>query len=439
MKKSFIRLCIALTTVSSLNANAEGLLQIYQLAQKNDAGLKSAKATYQAKAEAVDVSRGSLFPSLSLSGNLGYSSTEPENANTSTDVDTSSITLDLSYPIYSSALGSAVKVVKLNYKSAGIDYANAEEDLAYETLNAYFDVLTQRSNLQIAKTHSKATASQLKKVKQQFAVGQVAITDVHASQAEYDANQVTVLTSEADLANAEEALYRLTGQRVTKLNDLAKDYPIVLEQGKTASYYVEKAHKQNKDLLLLKVAYENALANIKLQKSNGRSPTLVLSGSISSDDKTSTPTSVTDGASTTSAVNLTLSMPLYEGGAINASVREATSNANAIKESLNDALQNTELAVNTLYRTLKTSVAQIAAQQQLIKSYSSVLKATETGYSVGTRNIIDLLDAQSDLFDAQGTYQQLRYNFVLQQFSLLEYVGELNEEAIVKLDNWMKG
>ncbi|TBR41108.1 hypothetical protein CBF23_010910 [Marinomonas agarivorans] len=438
MKKNFIALCIAITTYS-LNANAEGILQVYQLAQQNDAGLKSAKATYLAKEEAVNVSRGSLFPSLSFSGNLGYSSTTPDGSNTDIDTDTSAVSLDLNYPIYSSALSSAVKVVKLNYKSAGIDYTNAEEDLAYETLEAYFNVLTQRSNLQIAKMQAKATASQLKKVKQQFSVGQVAITDVHASQAEYDANQVTVLTSEADLANAEETLYQLTGQRIAKLNDLSTNYPIELDKKKTLSDYVEKAHSQNKELQLLKVAYENALANIQLQKANGRSPTLSLTGSLSNNDKTTTPADSSDGASTTSSISLNLSIPLYEGGAINASVREATATAEATKESLNDALQNTELAVNTLYRTLKTSVAQIAAQQQLITSYTSVLKATQTGYESGTRNIIDLLDAQSDLFDAQGTYQQLRYNFVLQQFSLLEYIGELNESEIKKLDNWMKG
>lgn len=438
MKKSLIALGITIAATASLNINAESLLDVYQLSKQNDASLKAAKATYKASEEAVNISRGSLFPSISFSGSLGYSKTEFDETDSSTDKDSNSLSLDLSYPIYSSALSDAVDVVKLNYKSAGVTYNKAEEDLAYDVLEAYFELLTQQSNLQIARSHLTATASQLKKVKKQFEVGQVAITDVHSSQAEFDSNKVSVLTAESDVINAQETLFKLTGKRITTIPDLAKNYPIKLEKDKNASYYVDLAKQNNKDIQALRIAYENALTNISLQKSNGRSPTLALAGSITRSDSTSTPSSSNDGVSTTSAISLNLSIPLYEGGAISASVRQAVASADAAKESLNSGLQGTELAVRTLYRSLETSVAQIAAQQQLITSYSSVLKATQTGYNSGTRNIVDLLDAQSDLFDAQGTYEQLRYGFVLQKLALLQYIGELNEDSITQLNAWLK-
>jgi len=436
MKRNIITLIAAVSVTLSMETAAEGLLEIYQLSKQNDSGLKAAESIFNAEKEAVNISRGSLFPEITLSGSLGYAKTQ-DDSSTDTTTESNSVELGLNYPIYSSALGYAVDIVKLDYEGAKADYSNAEEDLTYETLEAYFDLLTQESNLKIANSQAAAISSQLQKVKKQFEVGQVAITDVHTSQAEYDSNLVDILNAEANVTNAQETLRQLTGKLITNIPDLAIDYPITMDNVKAASYYVEIAKHQNKNIKALKLDYESASTNINLQKASGRSPTLSLSGSIKVSDSEATPASNNDGSTTTSNIALTLSIPLYEGGAINASVRQAVANAEAVRESLNDKLQDTELAVRKQYRLLQSTVAQTSAQKQLITSFSSLLKATEAGYNAGTRNVVDLLDAQSDLFDAQGVLEQLRYQFVLQRLSLLEYAGELNEEEVKKLDAWL--
>ena len=435
MKKTIIASIITLASASSINAQAENLLEVYKLAKVNDPGLRSAAATYDSKKEDVTITKGSLFPDISFDADLGYTNTDADYGDS--DTNSNSLKVSLDYPIYSPALGYAVDAVEINYESAGVDYANSQEDLSFESVSAYFDLLTEMSNLNTAKAQAKATAGQLDQVKKQYEVGQVAITDLHTAQAEYDSNIVDIISAEADMINAQETLRQLTGKLITDVPDLSKDYPIQMEAGKTASFYVDLAKKQNKDIKSLMLANDYAQTNIEIQKSNGRVPTVTVSGSMTRSDSDTSPTASSDGASLATFIGVNVSIPLYQGGAIDATVKQSVYDAVAAEENLEDGLQSNELAVRSLYRDLKTSVAQIAAQKQLIISYNSSLEATQAGYDVGTRNIVELLDAQSDLYDSQGTLEQLRYSFAVKQMSLLEYTGELTESKISELNAWL--
>lgn len=435
MKKTIISSIITLATLSSMSSQAEDLLEVYKLAKANDPGLRSAAASYNSEKEEVVITKGSLFPDISFDADLGYTDTDADYGDS--DTNSNSLKVSLDYPIYSPALSYAVDAVEINYASAGLDYSNTEEDLSYESISAYFDLLTEMANLKTAKAQAKATESQLDQVKKQYEVGQVAITDLHTAQAEYDSNIVDIISAQADLINAQETLRQLTGKLITSVPDLSNDYPIEMDDSKTASYYVDLANQQNKDIKSLQLAYDYSQTNIEIQKANGRVPTVSIVGSITRSDNETSPSASSDGDSLASYIGVSVSIPLYQGGAIDANVRQSVYDSIATEEDLEDGIQNTELSVRSLYRDLKTSVAKIAAQKQLIISYTSSLEATQAGYEVGTRNIVELLDAQSDLYDSQGTLEQLRYDFAVKQMSLLEYTGELNESKISELNTWL--
>lgn len=435
MKKTIFTSFIILSTAYSAYTHAENLLEVYKLSKANDPGLRSAAANYNAEKEEVVITRGSLFPEISFDADLGYTQTNADYGDIETNSNSLEISLD--YPIYSPALGYAVDAVEINFDRSAIDYANKEEDLSYESISAYFDLLTEISNLNIAKAQAKATESQLDQVKKQFEVGQVAITDLHTAQAEYDSNIVDIISAQADMINAQETLRQLTGKLITDVFDLSSDYPISMDSGKKAGFYVDLAKQQNKDIKNLKLSHNYAQTNIEIQKSNGRVPTVTIKGSITRSDNDNSPSASSDGDSLAAYIGINVNIPLYQGGAIDAKVRQSVYDSIAAEENLEEGIQSTELAVRSLYRELKTSVAQIAAQKQLIISYSSSLEATQAGYEVGTRNIVELLDAQSDLYDSQGTLEQLRYRFVVKKMSLLEYTGELNEGKINKLNTWL--
>ncbi|KZN14778.1 TolC family outer membrane protein [Marinomonas sp. TW1] len=437
MKKHIISSLITAAVLSSTAVQAESIYEIYKLAKQNDPGLRAAAATYQAQKEGVTVTKGNLYPQISFSGSLGY--TNIDSPSIEYDNNSNSLALELNYPIYSPALGYAVDAVEISSVSAGISYENSEEDLALTTLNEYFNLLIAQSTLQTTEALVKSTASQLDRAKKQYEVGLASITDLQDAQAEYDAVRVTELSARSSVAYAQKALYQRTGRVINSIPALSADYPIRLDPDMTVDALIAKAQKDNKELKILDLAVESAENNISIQKSNGRTPTVAITGSLSrtDNDYSVASSSLTSGATNTTAVSLGVSIPLYSGGAINASVRQASAQAESAIEQKASSLQSIELNIRSLYLDLQTAVAQIEAQQQLIRSRNSALEATKAGYDVGTRNLVELLDAQSNLYDAQNTYEQYRYNFVLKQLSLLEATGDLTEDKIKQLDKWL--
>ena len=438
MKKHIIPSLIAAAVLSSTAAHAESIYEVYKLAKQHDPSLRAAAATYQAQKEGVIVTKGNLYPSISFNGNLGYDKTDTPSADF--DSTSNSLSLNLDYPIYSPALNYGVDAVELQSESAGISYNNAEEDLALKTLTEYFNLLIAQSTLQTTEALVKSTASQLDRAKKQYEVGLASITDLQDAQAEYDSVRVTELSARSQVSYAQKALYQRTGQEIKVIPQLAKDYPIRLDPNMTVNSLFAKARIDNKDLKILNLSVKSAENNINIQKASGRTPVVKITGSLSRQDTdygNGAPASMQDGVTNNASVALGVSIPLYSGGAINASVRQATSQAESATEQRASSLQAIELNIRSLYLDLQTAVAQIDAQQQLIRSRTSALEATKAGYDVGTRNLVELLDAQSNLFDAQNTYEQYRYNFVVKKLNLLEATGDLTEDKIKELDKWL--
>ncbi len=437
MKKHIISSIIATAVLSNSTVYAESIYEVYKLAKQNDPSLRAAAAAYKAQQESVTVTKGNLYPSISFSGELGYDDVDSPSAAYGNISNTLALSLD--YPIYSPALNYAVDAVEIGSESAKVSFNNAEEDLALITLTEYFDLLIAQSTLQTTQALVKSTASQLDRAKKQYEVGLASITDLQDAQAEYDAVRVDELSARSDVSYAQKALYQRTGKELTSIPQLSKDYPISLDKDMSVDSLINKARKDNKQLHILNYTVESAENNINIQKANGRSPTVALTGTLArvDNDYDITSTSFPDGVTNSTSIALGVSIPLYSGGAINASVRQASAEAESAIEERASSLQEIELGIRSLYLDLQTSVAQIEAQQQLIRSRTSALEATKAGYDVGTRNLVELLDAQSNLYNAQNTYEQYRYSFVLQQLNLLEITGDLTEDKIKELDKWL--
>ena len=437
MKKQIIA-SIVVAAVTLPAAQAETLSEVYNLAKTHDPSLRAANASYRADKEQVDVTRGNLYPNISFSGNLGYTKTDPDNADSFNNKQ-NQLALNLDYPIYSPALNYGVDAVELTFKSSGVEFEQAQEQLIFNTLNDYFAVLTAQATLDTTRSQVKSYAGQLDRVKKQYEVGLVSITDLQDAQAAYDSILVTELESEAQLTIALEALYQRTGKSITSIPRLAENFPIQVDPNLNASDLIKRAMAANKNVRILDLSVESAQNNINIQKASGRVPTVAITGSLArTDNDYSVETSSrTDGVTNTSSIGLGVNIPLYSGGAINASIRQATASAEAAVETRANSIQDIELNIRSAVLRLKTLAAQVKAQKQVIISSESALEATQAGYDVGTRNIVELLDAQSTFFDAKNTYEQLRYSFVLQQITLDQLTGDLDETDIAALNRWL--
>ena len=134
---------------------------------------------------------------------------------------------------------------------------------------------------------------------------------------------------------------------------------------------------------------------------------------------------------------LQLTVPLYTGGLTRSRVRQANATADRAKELLLSQQLNVTRDTRNLYKSVTTDVIRVRARLKAIRSAQSALEATQTGYEVGTRNIVDVLQAQQRLYSSQFDYADSRYNYVLNLMRLKQVVGTLNEQDLNELNTFM--
>ena len=142
-----------------------------------------------------------------------------------------------------------------------------------------------------------------------------------------------------------------------------------------------------------------------------------------------------DSQTETTTFGLTLEVPLFSGGRVSAERRRAAQEFISAREERINLSRNTVTNARSLHMTVLSDVARVAARRQSIVSSQSALDATQAGYEVGTRNIVDVLNAQNTLFAAQRDYANSRYDYVLNMLRLKEQAGLLSPEDIYALDN----
>jgi outer membrane protein len=328
-----------------------------------------------------------------------------------------------------------------NYQSAqsSVEAAQAaldsvDQNLIVRVINAYLNVLRAQDLLDATIAEEAAVKRQLEQVQQRFDVGLVAITDVLEAQAAYDNAIVRRVQAAGDHDIFFETLATLTGEPYQVVDGLSDSLPIVDPEPSNEEEWVQTALATNYAIVAAAALLESADSTIAARRS-GHLPTI--------DAGVSYQHFVTGGASflggktdqTTYQVGITL--PIYQGGFTASRTREAV----ALAEQARQELENQRLTVTrdtrNLFRSVATNVVRVGARVKAFASITSALESTETGYEVGTRNIVDVLQAQQRLYASQFDYADSRYNYVLELMLLKLTAGTLVAADVEELNQFM--
>jgi outer membrane protein len=327
-------------------------------------------------------------------------------------------------------------------KQAEATVAAAQQNLIVRVSEAYFGVLRAQDNLRAAKAQERALSRQLEQTRQRFNVGLIAITDVYEAEARHDLAGVTRIIEENNVAVALERLSVLTGQQHGQLRLLSEAFAPELPMPTDRSAWVDFALENNFELAAVRFAEEAARQNAK-SRQMGHAPRVSAQVSYAESDTAGTVTPPNafnlppNSEGEDESFQIRLDMPLYAGGAISANRRRAAEQFNAARENRINLTRNTITASRSLHMTVSSDVARVNARKQAIKSTQSALDATVAGYEVGTRNIVDVLNAQNAVFSAQRDYANSRYDYVLNSMRLKENAGTLSPEDIAALEAFL--
>jgi len=434
------RLLAALIAASSVFSSpllAEDLLEIYKLAEQNDPVLRAAVQNRLAVLENVPISRADLLPQLGAGGEINYSHTHIlGTGGTTIDGVGRNLGLNLSQTLYNRTRTLQLDVAEAQVQQADIDYAFVEQQLILRVGQAYFNVLKANAQLQLARADLAAVQRQLEQAQQRFEVGLIAITDVAAAQAEFDRARAQTLSAENALNNAFSQLSTLTGQTHTSLADVRTDLLTPEPQPRDIERWIEVALEQNLSLRSAEIGTEIAQRVIDINRSV-RMPTVNLNANYGY-NKSPSQISGRDVESRSGSLGVQVSVPLYTGGRINAQTRQATYRFQEARDQLEALRRQVRRDTETAYRNVITNISEIEAYRQAVESARTSLAATEAGYEVGTRTIVDVLNAERQVFAAMSQYLNARYNYILNNLQLKWASGQLSRADLIAINEQLE-
>ena len=434
-------------------ASAATLEEIYELALQNDPQRKADVAAYEAGKETVKIARSQLLPFVRGSANYNDRESTTEGTQFSFDPVTNTIgiqpvnqdrasesdgwTVSLTQPLFDMGAWYSYKQGGKRSEIAEANFGASQQDFIIRVADTYISVLRAIDTLDSSLAERRALESQLEQVRQRFEVGLTAITDVHDAQAQYDSVNANTLLAEGNLGIAFEALEVLIGVTPDAVAPVSDTFPVNPPQPAQREEWVNFALDNNYSLEAAKLNAEAARYTALTAKSQ-HYPTLSGTLSYSSDntvqDSQFGPSdTTTDGNS----VSLSLNIPIYSGGGVSAQRRQAYQQQLQAEENYNLAQRQTVQSARSFHLAVVTGVSQVEARRQAIISNQSSLEATQAGYEVGTRNLVDVLLAQRNLYQAQRAYSAVLYDYIINTLRLKQTAGTLTPEDIDQLNQFL--
>ncbi|MEQ9915394.1 outer membrane channel protein TolC [Pectobacterium aroidearum] len=419
----------------SAMSQAENLLQVYQQAKSTNPDLRSSAATRDAAFEKINESRSPLLPQLGI--NAGYTYNKGYRDSNGVNNNEKSATLQLTQTLFDM---SKWRALTLQEKQAGIEdvtYQTAQQNLMLNTATAYFNVLRAIDSLSYINAQKQAIYRQLDQTTQRFNVGLVAITDVQNARAQYDSVLANEVLTRNTLDNALESLRQITGNFYPQLAGLNIER-FSTQKPEAVNNLLKEAENRNLNLLSARLSQDLAREQIRSAET-GYMPTLDLTASTGvSDTRYSGSRTNSGNFNDTDAgqhrVGINFTLPLYSGGATNSQVKQAQHSYVSSSELLESAHRSVIQTVRSSFNNISASISSINAYKQAEVSAQSSLDAMEAGYQVGTRTIVDVLDATTTLYNAKQQLSSARYDYLINQLNIKSAQGTLNEADLQALN-----
>ncbi len=421
-------------------ASAESLYAIYQRAQDADPALRAAAAARDAAVEVKPQNRSGILPSIGLSGDISRDSYDDRAAlpgvSNPTYATNQTYSLKLTQPLFRwdrwVAQGQADDLVT----QAEAQYTAAEQELVVRVAERYFGILAAEDALRLARAEKESIGRQLEQAQQRFEVGLSAITDVQEAQARHDSTLAAEIRAEDQLESTREQLREITGTATASFDPVHDDeFALIAPEPQDQQTWVDTALKQNPGLAAARAGSEAARQQIQIARA-GHYPTVDAVASHSYLDNNLS--GIRTLERNDSSIGLQLNVPLYQGGYVNSKTREARARFDEARERLDASQRALERQTRDAYRGVISGISEVRAATQARTSSTTALEAAQTGYEVGTRTIVDVLNAQSALSQAELNLSQSRYNYLLNTLLIKQAAGTLAPSDLEGLsNNWL--
>ena len=426
----------------STATQAEDLLEVYNLALDNDASYQAAQFQYSAATEARPQARAGLLPEIAFEAERIRTEQDIRSSDNvfygtgKTHFPTTNLTLSLTQPVFRYSSWVGFKQAKLAVKQAETELSVAQQQLIVDVAQAYFAVLTAQDNLEYAQVEKTAVGRQLELARSRTKTGIGRMTDLYDAEARFALSESREIEAQNALDDSFQALREHTDKAIAHLTPVRDDMQLVAPDPADPSQWIKKALEQNLALEVRQQSLDVAVKEVERQKA-GHYPTLDL---VATRNRRDTNGSLLGGGSNieTTDILLRFNLPLYSGGSVQSKMREAADMREKSRREMVAERRKVERETRSAYLGVLSGIKKVEALNQSIVSQQSALEVKTAGLKAGVNTLLEVLDAQRDLYFAQSDYSKARYDYLLSTLKLKQATGSLSMADLEEVNRLIK-
>jgi protease secretion system outer membrane protein len=418
-------------------AHALTLEQAYQAALRNDPTFRASYYAGEAGKESRILGRSTLLPNV----NGSYSASKNKS-----DIQTNT---SLTHPKYNSRSGNVqLRQALFNldalarYKQ-GVAQANASEasvdaarqELIVRVVGAYVEAIFSNEQLALAQAQRNMLAEQKAVNDRLYKGGEGTVTDQLETQAKLDLAEARLLEAKDSQRTALTTLQGIVGEEITSLDSLRPDFKVRPIDMRNFEDWKRSALSSNPTLRAAMFSVEAQRQEVNKAKA-GHYPRLDFVATYARNDSETINT--LNQETTQRSIGVQLNIPLYAGGAVNATTRQARANEERAKAELQANINKITVELRKEYDAVISGVTRVKALEKAVESTQLLVKATTQSIKGGVRINLDLLNAQEQKFAAERDLAQARFTYMLGTLRLRAAAGVLGEADVKEVASYFR-
>lgn len=422
----------ALWLAASAHAQ-QSLLDLYLAARSHDSSYQSALAQYQADLASAAQTRAGLLPQVELGAELNRGQQHSHGPQAQRFDGDEAASIVATQPLYRPANLASYQQGQRKMEAAQAVLTQVEQDLIVRLSQAYFNVLASQDSLTFVRAQKVAVAEQLAAAQRNFEVGTTTVTDSREAQAQYDLVKAQEIAAVNELRVRQLELALLSGVPGAQPQPLATPVSLPPLAWEDPNQLVERAQNVHPRLREAEIARDSA--DLETRKAQaGQLPTIDASLGYEINHRRHGSSISNPARAREATIGVVLRLPLYAGGSLRQRIRETQSLADKARIDLEGVRRQIEQDARTAYLNQLSNTSSVHALEAAEASSLSALEANQLGYEVGVRINIDVLNAQSQLYQTKRDLAQARYNVLLGDLLLRQAAGQLSTQDLEQLN-----
>lgn len=419
------------------------LMQAYQAALAQDARIRAARAARDSAIERLPQARAQLFPTISA--NISRNKNDIDR--TQENVLGQDVTFNEEYFSYNQSLQLRQPLFRMplfaGLRQAGFVVEDAEatlerelQDLGSRVTGAYMEALLAQDALALVLKQKAVTTTQLDAAQKSLKAGFGTRTDIDEAQARLDMNIADELSARQHVEFTRRQLEILIDQPVDALAAVdSQRLPLLPPEPADVAEWIRIAEDNSPEVRSLRARLDAAKAEISKAR-GGHYPTVDAVAQISksgSENVTSPSSSYTNHL-----IGLQVNIPLFAGGYVNSTVRQAIAEQVRAEENLEAARRDLAVRVHREHRGVTEGVLKVRALEQAVRSAQQLVTSSKRSFEAGSRTMVDVLNAEQQLQTTLRNLAEARYVYLVSRVRLRALVGMDREQSIGEVNGWLE-